>query len=136
MPRARKPTAVHELTGALKKNPARFTDRANEPHDNRPLGDPPMHLTAPQIVAWQEIERIAPAGVLCFADRLAVEVTAILLAAFRELGLTLPDPKLRRLESMLGQLGLTPATRSKVTAVRAAPGNQFTRLGPAPGTQR
>lgn len=129
MPAPRKPTAVHALTGSMDKNPHRFVDRANEPRDDRPLGDPPMHLKPAEIVAWQEIERIAPAGVLCHADRLAVELTAVLLAAFRELGLSLPDPKLRRLESMLGQLGLTPATRSKVTARPVSPANRFTQNG-------
>jgi hypothetical protein len=109
-------------------DPQRFRDRMGEPVDNRALGDPPMHLTAPQRACWGEIERIAPAGVLCHADRLAVEVTAVLLATFRALGATLPDAKLRRLEAMLGQLGMTPATRSKVTAVQSVTPNRFTAL--------
>jgi hypothetical protein len=63
--------------------------------------------------------------VLCHADRLAVEVTAVLLASFRAMGAGLPDAKFRRLEAMLGQLGMTPTTRSKVTAVQSVTPNRF-----------
>ena len=132
MARPRKPTALHALNGSLEKNPQRFRDRTDEPKDSRPLGDPPMHLKPAEIVVWQEIERISPPGVLCHGDRLAVELTATLLAAFRALGLTLPEGKLRRLESMLGQLGLTPAARSKVTAKPVSPSNRFGSNGKRP----
>ena len=128
MARPRKPTSLHELSGALSHDPQRFRDRINEPVDNRALGDPPMHLTAEQRVCWGEIERIAPPGVLRYADRLVVEMTAILLANFRALGPMLSDAKFRRLEALLGQLGLTPATRSKVTAFKEPlQGNRFAR---------
>ncbi|MDR7070523.1 hypothetical protein J2X02_003388 [Pseudoxanthomonas japonensis] len=87
-----------------------------------------MHLTAEQRVCWGEIERIAPPGVLRHADRLVVEMTAVLLANFRALGPMLSDAKFRRLEALLGQLGLTPATRSKVTAFKEPlQGNRFAR---------
>lgn len=115
MARPRKPTALHQLSGSIQHDPQRFHDRVNEPIDNRALGGPPLWLTAEQRVCWEEIERISAPGVLCFGDRLAVEMTAILLASFRALGPAFPDAKFRRLEAMLGQLGLTPAARSKVT---------------------
>lgn len=129
MPRPRKPTQLHALSGALDKNPARFTDRANEPQDDRPLGDPPMHLTADQRVAWAELERISAPGVLCFGDRIIVELAALHIALLRGLGAALPDAKVRRLESLLGQLGLTPAARSKVTARPVRPNNRFSANG-------
>ncbi|MFK3846540.1 hypothetical protein [Stenotrophomonas sp. NPDC078853] len=134
MARPRKPLATHRLTGAIEHDPGRFTDRLQEPEDDRPLGDAPMHLEAKHRVCWGEIERISAPGVLRFGDRIAVEMTSVLLASFRELGPAMPDQKLRRLESMLGQLGLTPASRSKVkgTGMRN-PNNAFTALGKPAG---
>lgn len=134
MARPRKPTVLHQLSGAAQHDPQRFRDRVNEPVDNRALGDPPMHLTPEQRVCWGEIERISAPGVLCHGDRLAVEMTAVLLASFRALGPALPDAKFRRLEAMLGQLGLTPAARSKVSALTGGvkPSNKFAGIGRRP----
>lgn len=129
MPRPRKPTQLHALSGALDKNPGRFADRANEPQDDRPLGDPPMHLRPEERAAWAELERISAPGVLCFGDRIIVELTAVHIAMLRGLGAGLPDAKVRRLESLLGQLGLTPAARSKVTARQVRAGNRFAANG-------
>lgn len=129
MARPRKPTALHQLSGSIQHDPQRFQERVNEPIDNRALGGPPLWLTAEQRVCWEEIERISAPGVLCFGDRVAVEMTAVLLASFRALGASFSDTKFRRLEAMLGQLGLTPAARSKVTARGTAnSGNKFTRI--------
>lgn len=134
MPRARKPTALHRLSGAIDHDPQRFRDRVNEPVENRALGDPPLWLNAKQRACWGEIERISAPGVLCHGDRLAVEMTAVLLAAFRGLGPSFPDAKFRRLEALLGQLGLTPAARSKVAAHgRQVPDkNKFRGVGRRP----
>ena len=41
MSRARKPTALLELTGALRKDPQRYRDRANEPRPDTSIGEPP-----------------------------------------------------------------------------------------------
>jgi hypothetical protein len=132
MARPRKPTALLELNGSLSHNPGRHANRAGEPFDPRPLGDPPLHLDPPQRAAWGEIERIAPPGVLCHGDRLIVELAAVLLAQFRAAGAMFPDGRLRRLESVLGQLGLTPAARSKVTATPVPKGNPFASVGQRP----
>lgn len=113
MARPRKPTALHALSGAMEHNPARFADRADEPKDDRPLGPPPEFLRPDQRAAWMEIERLAPW--VTMADRVAVEIAASLLAAFRAIGVgQMPPHLLTRLETMLGRLGLTPSDRSKV----------------------
>lgn len=44
MARPRKPTAVHMLTGAIEHDPKRFSDRMNEPQDDRELGLPQTEL--------------------------------------------------------------------------------------------
>ena len=124
MARPRKPTALHLLSGAMDKNPARFQDRLNEPQDDRELGPPPDGSPAPKRVAWEEIARLAPW--LRFADRLAVEVCADLLSLLRIKGAgSMPGSHLGRLETMLGRLGLTPADRSRVTLKAASKTNVF-----------
>lgn len=134
MSRPRKPTALLAISGGLDKNPGRYADRAFEPVEQRALGEAPGHLGAPQRAAWAEIERIAPAGVLTHADRIIVELAAVLLARFRRAGELMPVAEVTRLQSILGDLGLTPSTRSKVTAVvRPAPGNRFEGIGQKPG---
>lgn len=133
MPRPRKPTTLLALSGGLDKNPGRYADRALEPVEQRALGDAPGHLEAPQRAAWAEIERISPEGVLTHADRLIVELAAVLLAKFRRAGELMPLAEVTRLQSILGELGLTPATRSKVTVIaRRAPGNAFSGIGLKP----
>jgi hypothetical protein len=131
MARPRKPTALHALTGSLEHDPGRFAGRANEPVDDRALGPPPDRMEAAERVCWGEIERLAPW--LSFADRLAVEVTAGLLARWRQCGVALmPPAMLTRLESMLGRLGLTPSDRSKVSARPVHPENRFSGNGRRP----
>lgn len=123
MARPRKPTAIHALTGAIDHNPGRFADRQNEPHDTRPLGPPPESMRPDQRAAWLEIDRLAPW--LALADRLAVEITATLLARFRLDATTMPPALYTRLETMLGRLGLTPSDRSKVSARPTRSTNRF-----------
>lgn len=128
MARPRKPTALHALTGALEHDRARFADRANEPHDERPLGPPPDTLEAPIRAAWLEIERLAPW--LVFADRLAVEIAARLLVFVRIAGVGMATPAhLSRLQAALGALGLTPADRAKVSMPARKPNNPFKQFG-------
>ena len=121
---------MHALSGAMEKNPSRFRDRAAEPTDDRPLGPPPEFLEASQRAAWLEIERLAPW--LCHADRLAVEIASVLIAKFRLAGDMTPPAIFSRLEAALGQLGLTPASRSKVTMRQSGKDNPFSRHGGKP----
>lgn len=121
MARPRTPTEVLELRGSFDKHPERRKERAGEPMVSAPLGPPPAHLRPSQRAAWLELERIA--WWLTEADRPIVELTAILLGGLRDLGPSLPDAKIRRLESCLSSLGLTPVARSKVSV----PGQQQRR---------
>ena len=133
MPRPRKPTALHILSGAVDINPGRFAARENEPHDDRPLGPPPDTMPPDQRAAWMEIERLAPW--LAYADRIAVEVTSWLLTRFRLQASSMPPALHSRLESMLGRLGLTPSDRSKVSAPISRKGNAFANNGVRPTTR-
>jgi len=131
MARPRKPTALHLLTGAAEHNPARMREREGEPVDIRPLGPPPDGMRPDQRAAWMEIERLAPW--LVSADRLAVEITASLLATFRVMGVGGVQPALlTRLETMLGRIGLTPSDRSKVKMPAPVAPNRFAHHGKRP----
>lgn len=128
MPRPRKPTTLHVLNGTAEHNRARFADRDDEPTDNRPLGPPSETMRPDQRAAWMEIDRLAPW--LSHADRIAVEIAAVLLARFRVEPSMMPPALLTRLETMLGRLGLTPSDRSKVTDGRPkSPSNRFAGNG-------
>lgn len=134
MGRPRKPTNVLLISGGLDKNPQRYADRANEPKDERELGEPPPHLGKSEQAIWREIQQLALPGVLVHADRLIVEVAAQLLSQFRRQGDLMPLPALTRLQSVLGDLGMTPASRSKVSSGAKA-GNaasKFTGIGNRP----
>lgn len=130
MGRPRKPTGLHLLNGSVDKNPARFVERAEEPHDDRPLGPPPEFLRPDQRVAWLEIERLAPW--LAFGDRIAVEMAAVLLARFRIDPGSMAPALYTRLETILGRLGMTPSDRSRVTVPGKTTGNPFARNGKRP----
>lgn len=133
MARPRKPSNLLALSGGYDNNPGRLNAmRGDEPIEQRALGDPPEHLAPPQRAAWAELERIAPPGVLTHADRAIVELAAVLLARFRRAGELLPMPEITRLQSLLAELGLTPAARSKVRVVASKPAGRFGEIGKRP----
>lgn len=84
MARPRKPTHLLVISGQHKRNPARLRARKNEPTDNRPIGQCLPELTAAERKAWREIVDQAVPGVLCRADRIAVESAAKLIAKMRD----------------------------------------------------
>lgn len=130
MARPRKPTKVHELTGAFKKNPDRKAARSGEPV---PVSDidatPPPHFDEYQGKVYLEVLSQIPPRVATVSDKIIVEVTAVLLARFRtdsdfktaDLGLLMKN---------LSQLGMTPADRSKISVPDAPKkGNPFKKVG-------
>jgi hypothetical protein len=126
MPASRKPTVVHQISGAFKKNPDRGRSRSNEPVPKAGIGPAPAHLSEQEQACWDEIVNIAPNGVLYDSDRLALEITAKLLAKFRR-DEHMP-PELTALRASLSALGMTPADRSKVSVPDKAAKNPFGQL--------
>lgn len=132
MPAHRKPTALHALSGSLDHDPKRFADRMGEPRETRPLGDPPSRLTPDQVAAWNEIANAAPRGVIGHADRIALEMMAVLLARFWQDGANMPAALVARLDGLLGRFAMTPADRSRAKANEAPKGNPFLDRGMRP----
>ena len=145
MGRPRTPTKIHELSGAFLKDPQRRADRAGEPVDARPLGDPPDYFDEKMVAAWLDVVEMAPAGVLAAADRGLVESAARMLEEIRQLEtdvvtkdgqvVTIRKPvaasELNAFLRCLTEMGLTPAARSKVKLPgTAAAKSGFDALGP------
>jgi hypothetical protein len=116
--RPRKPTAVLELNGAFKHDPARGEARKHEPKPEGPLGAPPASLEDGEIECWGELS--ASAGWLTNADRWVVELAVCLMAKKRECGIGgrhgISVGELAQLNQCLREMGLTPVARSKVAA--------------------
>lgn len=112
MPAHRKPTAVLELSGAWQKNPQR---RRTEPKPRAALGRAPKQSPISFAQAWKLIVSACPEGVLADRDRLIVEIAASLLVQFRDDPAKMPTARLQRLTSILGELGMSPASASRVT---------------------
>ena len=113
-----KPTAVLELTGAFKKNPARAQDRAEEPRPLNPVGEPPPSLSAGAKKCWLEIVSLLPFGVAYDSDRIALEQYAETLAFCRmhkwRADKGVDSKTLVRMEAMYARFGMTPADRSRI----------------------
>lgn len=128
MPGPRTSTAILELRGAFRNHPGRHQERMGEPATDEPVGMPPEILDDACKAAWNELVEIAPAGVLCRFDRVALEIAAVLLAQFRESPNDFPVTKLGRLNALLGQFGMTPSDRSKVSIARPAVSSKYDKL--------
>lgn len=130
---ARKPTAVLQLSGAFKHNPARAQERENEPEPKAGIGPAPSRLSILEAEAWDYLVGISPPGVLGDSDRAHLELTARLMAYSWETPFSSIDTaKLNRLAAMLGQMGFNPVDRSKVKVGgkpnHARTGNRFGSL--------
>lgn len=140
MARPRKPTNVLHLAGAFRKDPQRLAARAHEPKPTGPIGEPPVGTDEQVARCWRDTISEAPPGVLTNADR-----GVLLLMAKLRLHAEQGDPYVtddgqvvetvriydtKRLTLLLRcytELGMTPASRSKVQAKQPdeKPANEF-----------
>lgn len=119
MPAHRKPTNVLLLKGSFAHNPSRT--RPADPKPRGPVGNAPRQTAVTFRKAWSLIVGSCPEGVLADRDRIAVELAASLFVEFRSDPAAFPAVKYARLQSLLGELGMTAAAASKVQAAPAAP---------------
>lgn len=112
--RPRKPTNVLHLSGAFKHNPQRLQARANEPQPDGPIGEAPEWMAQDEAALWDTIAAESPPGVLTSADRGLLEIMVELKKLVQSRA---ADPKERALLlRCYTELGMTPASRSKVQA--------------------
>ena len=129
MVRPRTPTNILKLRGADKVNPGRLKDRENEPVNKNPIGRAPTWLTALEKKAWKLIIKTCIDGVLGEADYIAVALASQLLARamyppedLKDLMQGIDRALLLR---YLGQFGMTPSERTKVSVPKSKPKNKF-----------
>ncbi len=115
MARPRKSVAEN-LKRNFGANAGRLVDRLGEPVPDGLLGRPPEHLTPGRKALWSRVARSIPKGVATSADAISFEILVELVEAQREGRLALGDRT--HLLRLLEQFGLTPASRSKVSAVK------------------
>lgn len=123
MSRHAQPREVAELKGALRKHPERY--RKQPPAVDLPLGNAPDHLSDDEKNMWFEIETYAPRGAWTGADRLTVELLAVLYSEFRKDSVNIRVAKIGQIVSCLARLGMTPADRQKLGTEKAPEGNPF-----------
>jgi hypothetical protein len=125
MPRPRTPTKILDARGSFKKHPERRRD--GEPEVTSPLGSfPKKKITADG--CWKELADIAPLGVLTGADRLSVEIAANLMVEYRKAPDEMQTSRLTLLNRLLGQFGMTPSDRARLSIPKAGNENPFAAL--------
>lgn len=108
MARPRLTTQQAAVTGADRKDPQRFKDRATP--TVAPLGTPPERLSEAVKAAWIDLADDLPW--LARSDRKMLELTAQLSVMAQEPGA--PVSVFAQLRLALGSLAATPVDRSKV----------------------
>lgn len=74
---------------------------------------------------WFELETYAPRGAWTGADRLTVELLAVLFCEFRADPVEIRVAKISQIVSCLARLGMTPADRQKLGTEKPPEGNPF-----------
>lgn len=124
--RPRTPTNILKLNGSAKRHPERMKERENEPVNTQPIGEPPEFLTDVEKSAFNEIVNISITGVLGQADRISVERAAVLLCKCRGLSdAPASYSEQAQLYKYLGQFGMLPADRSKISIPKKKKVNSF-----------
>ncbi|HUS94850.1 MAG TPA: hypothetical protein VMZ24_06730, partial [Patescibacteria group bacterium] len=126
MSRPRTPTKILDARGAFKKNPQRSRD--GEPEVRDPIGSAPDRLEDLERQAWDEVVRYAPMGVLTEADRHHVEELCILLAESWRLRAKMQTSTRALINKMLGQIGMNPSDRSRISIEKPRNENPFDSL--------
>jgi phage terminase small subunit len=121
--RPRLPSNVLELRGAFKKHPERRRRDAQGTGEFKT--EPPAHLPAGAVPAWNYLVTRLPKIALTSSDEIAVEIAARLLAQY---WLTSDIDTMKELRQWLGKLGMTPADRTKMPSAPPNDKNPFSGL--------
>lgn len=127
--RPRKPTNVLQLS-AKRLNPSRLKEREDEPKVELLTQHTPPEWMKDKVQrrCYREIMRKIPANVLGLGDTMLVEIVSGLMAEYRKDPMSMKAPKLARLMTGLGQLGLTPADRSRTSVIPKPQENRFAKF--------
>lgn len=123
MARPSLPKNIHILKGTAKKNPSRMKARENEPENAKPIGSIPICLNKQERAAWRRIISESIPGVLGHADRMGVELASRLYARVSTGEAT--GIEYNQLIKLLGQFGMLPADRAKISIPKQKKKNPF-----------
>ncbi len=123
MPAIRKPTNVLELNGSAKHDPKRMLERGDEPQNEKDIGKPPSYLSKDEKRWYNTLVKESITGVLGAQDRFVVAECA-------KFGLQTESPgcsvdKHKHFLTLLRQLGMTPAEKSKISIPEKPKKNPF-----------
>lgn len=124
MGRPRKPTQLHVVSGSAKTNPGRLEDRQSEPETDGDIRgiEAPDYLDSDLAAIWKEVAGSLHARVASNPDMIALEALVRLVAKMRTGEMSAAD--YARLQGYLGEFGMTPASRSKVSQGKQATGKK------------
>lgn len=122
----RKPTATHlkVVTG----NPGKRALNKHEPKAAGEVGGPPADWTPEQKLLWWEVVNSAPDGVLTGSDRLLIELACRNLGQIRASGERMTAAQSAEMRRCLGEMGMTPSERARLSAPGEKAGNPFASL--------
>lgn len=126
MGRHAQPTALKRLNGSAAQHPERIND--NEPVPERGIGSAPAHLGPAEQAIWDEVVSVMYKDVLGEADRIALEAMVRLIHMMRTSFDEMTAAQLTRLTGLLGQFGMTPADRTKISVPKRQSDNPFAGL--------
>ena len=119
MGRPRKPTHLHLISGSAAKDPQRMRARGNEPEiegaDLREYAAPD-HLDKMHRELWNEVRGYLHARVSSEPDLIAFEALVRLVMVMRSGKAVAAD--YARLQAYLGEFGMTPGSRSKISQTK------------------
>lgn len=111
---ARKPSAVHELTGAFTKNPARARARALEPKGWADLPPPPDRLETGLHPTWEELRALMHPRVCNVPDVVPFEALVRLVYKMRTDFDSMNASQMGQMTRLFSEFGMTPASRPRV----------------------
>jgi hypothetical protein len=116
-----KPNHLKVVSGSRRVNDA-------EPEAAGELGGPPAGWNAEQKALWWEVVNAAPKGVLTGSDRVLVELAVRNLANLRAAGPEMTAAQSAEMRRCLGEMGMTPSERARLTVSKPETGNPFANL--------
>lgn len=119
MGRTPQPLEIAKLKGADKINPQRYRDAPTV--NPMGIGQPPEHMKQGAKVIWFEILGIMPPGVITASERIALETLSNILLEYRADPFGFSAMKHAVIDRKLSELGLTPASRRKISVPSTKP---------------
>lgn len=118
MTRPRLATSILDARGSFKDHPERKRKRDGEPENMPELSKSPRGFTPQERAIWREFTKCMHKGAVFEPDRYIVELAVRLITKMRNNWDEMTAAEMGRLQGALGQLGMSPAERSKLNVLK------------------